>query len=107
MNAAAVAGLASTTLFTVSLAPMVWRAARTRDLAAYSLGHLVLNAVGNVVHTVYVLSLPAGPIWVLHGVYVVTTGQMLAWKLRHPVSQGSRDGVPPGGTCAEVPLGST
>jgi hypothetical protein len=104
MNAAAVAGLASTTLFTVSLAPMVWRAARTRDLAAYSLGHLVLTAFGNLVHTVYVLSLPAGPIWVLHGVYVVTTGQMLAWKLRHRVSQA---GVPPGGTRVEVPLGST
>jgi hypothetical protein len=106
MNAAAVAGLASTTLFTVSLAPMVWRAARTRDLAAYSLGHLVLNAFGNVIHTVYVLSLPAGPIWVLHGVYVVTTGQMLAWKLRHPVGQGSRAGVPAGGTRVEEPLGS-
>ena len=107
MSAAALAGLVSTTLFTVSLAPMVWRAARTRDLTAYSLGHLLLSATGNLVHTVYVLSLPVGPIWVLHGVYVVTTGQMLAWKLSHSRSGGTPARRPSQEQRQRVPCGST
>jgi hypothetical protein len=105
MNPAALAGLASTTLFTVSLAPMVWRAARTRDLGAYSLGNLVLSATGNMVHTVYVLSLPAGPLWVLHGVYLVTTAQMLVWKIRHPGRPGQVPAVPSYGSGVGSPGG--
>jgi hypothetical protein len=32
---------------------------------------------------VYVFSLPAGPIWLLHTFYLITTGLMLAWYLRY------------------------
>jgi hypothetical protein len=42
---------------------MLVKAHRTRDLASYSLGNLLLANVGNAVHSVYVFSLPAGPIW--------------------------------------------
>jgi hypothetical protein len=91
MSTATVAGVMSTCLFAVSVLPMVWRAARTRDLSSYSLGHLVMTSTGNVVHTVYVASLPPGPVWLLHGLHLVTTAQMLVWKLRHPgVSEGRR-----------------
>lgn len=76
------AGTLSTLIFATSLLPMLWRAARTRDLSSYSTGHLVLSNAGNLVHTVYVLSLPAGPVWALHGIYLTVTGLMLAWKVR-------------------------
>ena len=76
------AGTVSTTIFVASLLPMMWRAIRTRDLSSYSTGHLVLGNAANTVHTVYVLSLPAGPLWALHAVYLTVTALMLAWKMR-------------------------
>lgn len=75
------AGIASTVIFASSALPMLMKAARTKDLSSYSLSNLVLSNVGNAVHTVYVLHLPAGPIWVLHGFYVVTSALMLVWYL--------------------------
>lgn len=62
---------------------MLVKAARTRDLASYSLGNLVLSNVANAVHCVYVFNLPAGPIWVLHLAYVLASALMLAWWLRY------------------------
>jgi hypothetical protein len=35
------------------------------------------------VHSIYVFSLPPGPLWILHSFYLVTTGLMLAWFLRY------------------------
>jgi hypothetical protein len=78
------AGIASTMIFAVSVLPMVVKAWRTRDLRSYSRGHLVLANVGNGVHSVYVWDLPPGPIWALHGFYLVTSALMLAWKIRYP-----------------------
>ena len=93
------AGTVSTVLFAVSVLPTVAKAARTRDLGSYSLGALVLANVGNIIHTVYVLALPAGPLWALHSMYLVTTGLMLVWFLRyvprHPQPQVSRTDHPP------------
>ena len=77
MNAVTVAGVVSTLLFLGSNLPMVVRAARTRDLRSYSRGNLVMTNVGNAVYTVYVLSLPAGPIWLLHLVYTTVSAFML------------------------------
>ena len=77
MNAVTVAGVVSTLLFLGSNLPMVVRAARTRDLRSYSRGNLVMTNVGNAVYTVYVLSLPAGPIWLLHLVYTGVSAFML------------------------------
>jgi uncharacterized membrane protein len=77
------AGIASTVIFAWSVLPMLAKAHRTRDLASYSLGNLVLVNVGNAVHSVYVFSLPAGPIWVLHGFYLATSWLMLVWCLRY------------------------
>jgi hypothetical protein len=34
-----------------------------------------------VVHSVYVFSLPPGPLWALHSFYLVSTGLMLCWYL--------------------------
>lgn len=71
------AGIASTVIFAASALPMLVKARRTMDLRSYSPGHLVLANVGNAVHSIYVLALPVGPIWALHGFYVVTSALML------------------------------
>ena len=76
------AGIVSTAIFATSTLPMLVKAHRSKDLSSYSLGNLVLANAGNVVHSVYVLALPAGPIWGLHGFYTVTSGLMLVWYLR-------------------------
>jgi hypothetical protein len=77
------AGIASTVIFASSTLPMLTKALRTRDLASYSLGNLVLANVGNVVYAVYVLSLPVGPVWFLHAFNQASTALMLAWFLRY------------------------
>jgi uncharacterized protein with PQ loop repeat len=81
-SVALLAGTVSTILFASSVLPMVIKALRTRDLESYSPANLVLANVGNAVHSIYVVHLPAGPIWALHGFYVVTSALMLLWRLR-------------------------
>ena len=81
-NLAVIAGVISTLIFASSTLPMVLKAFRTRDLHSYSLGNIGLANAGNVIHSFYVFSLPAGPIWLMHGFHLVTTGLMLAWYLR-------------------------
>ncbi|MCU1568228.1 MAG: hypothetical protein JWQ56_3165 [Pseudarthrobacter sp.] len=76
---------------------MLVKAARTRDLASYSLGNLVLSNVANAVHCVYVFNLPAGPIWVLHLAYVVASALMLAWWLRYREADNDGRGTPAAG----------
>jgi uncharacterized protein with PQ loop repeat len=77
------AGSISTVIFAGSMLPMVVKAARTKDLSSYSLGNIVLSNLGNLIHSVYVFHLPAGPVWVLHTFYLVTTALMLVWYLRY------------------------
>jgi hypothetical protein len=95
---AIVAGTVSSALFAASVLPMLLKAARTRDLTSYSRGNLVLANVGNLVHTLYVAQLPAGPIWALHSFYVVTSALMLAWHLLY-VRRPSQ-------TASPLPLGA-
>jgi hypothetical protein len=77
------AGSVSTAIFVVSTLPMLVKAGRTKDLASYSLGNIVLANVGNLIYAVYVLSLPLGPVWALHGFHLGATGLMLFWYFRH------------------------
>lgn len=88
-DAGVVAGTVSTVLFVASYLPMLHKAWRTRDLSSYSVGNLAVANIGNAVHTVYVLSLPVGPIWALHGFYLASTVVMLWWWLRY---RGNRYG---------------
>lgn len=92
MNIPVLAGAFSTMLFAVSMLPMLRKAARTRDLASYSLGYLAMTNLANVVHSLYVFSLPAGPIWLLHGFYLVASALMLIWFLRY--RNGAHLGTP-------------
>lgn len=80
---AVLAGSASTTLFVASYLPMLIRAIRTRDLRSYSRSSLVIANVGNLIQSGYVVSLPVGPLWFLHGFYLVSSALMLALHLRH------------------------
>lgn len=77
------AGSVATAVFAVSTVPMLVKAHRTKDVGSYSLGNIALGNVGNALYTVYVLHLPAGPIWALHGFHTVSTALMLFWYLRY------------------------
>ena len=83
MDLAVFAGVLSTGLFAMSYLPMLVKAARTRDLSSYSFGNLAITNAGNALYSIYVFSLPAGPIWFLHGFYLVSTSMMLVWFLRY------------------------
>jgi len=82
MDLAVLAGVLSTGLFAMSYLPMLVKAARTKDLSSYSLGNLAITNAGNAVHSVYVFSLPVGPIWFLHTFYLVASALMLIWFYR-------------------------
>ncbi len=77
------AGAISTAIFTLGALPMLVKAARTKDLSSYSLTNILLLNVGNIIHSIYVFHLPAGPIWILHSSYLLSTGLMLFWYLRY------------------------
>lgn len=78
-----VAGTVSTLLFISSSVPMLLKAAKTKNLASYSLSNMALNNVGNLVYWLYISQLPFGPIWLMHGFYTLTSGMMLIWYLRY------------------------
>lgn len=77
-----VAGAVASAVFAASTLPMLIKARRTRNLSSYSLGNIVLGNAGNALYTVYVLGLPLGPVWALHGFHTVSTGLMLLWYVR-------------------------
>jgi hypothetical protein len=80
------AGAVASVVFVGSTLPMLLKAGRSRDLSSYSLG--------NLVQSIYVFHLPAGPIWALHSFHLVTlhsfhlvtTALMLVWYLRYTES---------------------
>jgi uncharacterized protein with PQ loop repeat len=84
-----IAGTISTIIFAFSVLPMLLKAFRTKNLSSYSLDNILLSNVGNLVHSVYIFSLPPGPIWLLHSFYLVTTGLMLVWYLRYEKRPGT------------------
>ena len=90
MDMAVLAGSLSTAIFVGSALPMLVKAARTHDLDSYSRGQLVMANLGNLVNSVYVFSLPIGPIWLLHTFNLVCTFLMLAWHLQYAGRRPSR-----------------
>ena len=81
-DVAVVAGSLATGVFVVSTLPMLVRAVRTRDLSSYSGANLAFATVGNLLQSLYVITLPPGPAWVLHAFNTGVTGFMLLWWLR-------------------------
>jgi uncharacterized protein with PQ loop repeat len=78
-----IAGFVSTALFAAGTLPMLAKAIRTRNLASYSLGNILLSNIGNIIYSLYVFDLPPGPIWILHSFYLLSTGLMLVWYLKY------------------------
>ena len=94
MDVHVLAGSFSTAVFVGSCLPMLVKAARTRDLDSYSRGQLALANVGNVINSVYVFSLPVGPVWFLHSFNLACTLLMLVWHVRYSGRPGGRETYP-------------
>lgn len=88
-----IAGTLSTVIFFVGTFPMLHKAFRTKDLRSYSKAMLGANSVANVVHALYIFSLPPGPIWALHSFYMVTTALMLFWAIRYDDRPARNEGA--------------
>ena len=103
-SVAIIAGTVSTVLFALSTLPMLIKAARTKDLASYSRGNMVLANIGNAVHSIYVFQLPAGPIWALHAFYLISSALMLFWHLRYArrPARTAASRIPPAGDPSRV-----
>jgi uncharacterized protein with PQ loop repeat len=82
-NLPTIAGFVSTALFTLGTLPMLTKAFRTKNLASYSLGNILMSNVGNILYAIYVIHLPLGPIWFLHAYNSLSTGLMLVWYLKY------------------------
>jgi uncharacterized protein with PQ loop repeat len=78
-----IAGFISTALFALGTLPMLSKAFRTKDLASYSLGNILMSNVGNVIYSIYVVQLPPGPVWFLHSYNLISTALMLVWYIRY------------------------
>ncbi len=89
--AGSVAGL----IFAVGSLDMVIKAWRTKDLRSYSLGQMVLNNVGNLFYWLYILSLPFGPIYFMHGFFTLVSLIMMIWYFVYqPMTQRSAAEAP-------------
>lgn len=77
MDIPLIAGTVSTVVFAVSNLPMLRKALRTGDVSSYSLASIAMINAANVVYSLYVFSLPVGPIWALHTFYLVSCAIML------------------------------
>jgi hypothetical protein len=84
---ALLAGSVSSLMFMSSTLPMLVKAVRTKDLRSYSPLQIVLANAGNGLYWLYVLSLPLGPIWLLHAFHTITTGLMLIFYLRYEAAR--------------------
>ena len=83
INLPMIAGFLSTALFALGTLPMLTKAFRTKNLASYSLGNILMSNIGNLIYSIYVFNLPLGPIWFLHGYNLLSTGLMLVWYLKY------------------------
>ena len=81
------AGAVSTMMFVSSSIPMVYKAFKTKDMKSYSLENIVISNLGNLLHWIYVTSLPVGPIWFLHGFNTLVAAFMLFWYFRYKYSE--------------------
>lgn len=82
-NLPTIAGFISTTLFALGTLPMLTKAFRTKNLASYSFGNILLSNVGNLIYSLYVFDLPLGPIWFLYGYNLLSTALMLVWYVKY------------------------
>lgn len=98
MDLVMLAGTASAVVFAVSNLPMLRKALRTGDVSSYSLASVVMINVANLVYSIYVFSLPIGPVWMLHSFYLVSCAILLVLCLRsvrrRSGARAGRDALP-------------
>jgi uncharacterized protein with PQ loop repeat len=75
------AGAISSGIFIFSNLPMLRKAFQTRDMKSYSLGQILLCNLGNWLYWIYLISLPAGPAWIIHGFFTLSSLLMLGGYL--------------------------
>lgn len=80
---ALLAGSAAAAIFMISQLPMLIKACRTKNLTSYSFANIGLANFGNLLYAVYVVNVPVGPVWAVHGFNLTTSGLMLFWYLRY------------------------
>jgi hypothetical protein len=78
-----IAGAISSLMFVTSNVPMLWKAFKTKDLRSYSYLNIILVNAGNLIYWFYIVSLPLGPVWILHTFYTISSGLLLIlyWQL--------------------------
>ena len=86
-----VSGTVAGLIFAMGSINMVIKAWQTKDLRSYSLSQLVLNNVGNLFYWLYVVSLPLGPIYFMHGFFTLVSLLMLIWYFAYPKASASRN----------------
>jgi hypothetical protein len=69
-------------IFAGSNFPMLWKVYRTRNVYSYSFLNVALVNAGNLIYWLYVISLPPGPIWILHSFYTISSGLLLVLYIR-------------------------
>jgi uncharacterized protein with PQ loop repeat len=90
MDIPMIAGTVSTVVFAVSNLPMLRKALRSRDVSSYSLSSMAMINAANIVYSLYVFSLPIGPIWALHTFYLISCAIMLVLCLGQRHAAGRR-----------------
>jgi hypothetical protein len=85
-----VAGLISSVIFVSSNFPMLWKAYKTKDMDSYSWLNILLANAGNLIYWLYIVSLPLGPVWLLHIFYTVTSILMLTMYLHFHNGRNAR-----------------
>jgi hypothetical protein len=63
---------------------MLVKVCKTRDMHSYSYLNILLINVGNLIYWLYIISLPPGPIWMLHLFYTLSSALLLVmyWRLK-------------------------
>jgi hypothetical protein len=85
-----VAGSLAGLMFAAGSLKMLVKAWRTKDLRSYSLGQIVLNNVGNLLYWLYIISLPFGPIYFMHGFFTLVSLLMLVWYFLYQSARASQ-----------------
>jgi len=75
-------------MFVTGNLPMLLKAFKTKSLKSYSLGHITLGTLGNLIYWIYITGLPFGPVWVLQGFFTMSSALMLFWYLRYEKGWG-------------------
>jgi hypothetical protein len=85
-----IAGLVSSFIFISSNFPMLWKAYKTKDMHSYSWLNIFLANAGNLIYWLYIISLPLGPVWLLHIFYTITSILMLTMYLHFRREKNTR-----------------